>query len=136
MLRAFKSYHAFRGDSSFFTWAYVILARTAYAANQAHAKGVPSDYALGQPQRLPPVDRAVVLNEDARAAIDAIRSLPERQREMVTLHFLEEMTYPEIAAALQVSIGTVKATIFEAKASLRSALREKGMGKKAFYVVS
>ena len=131
MLRAFKSYGAFRGDSSFFTWAYAILARTAQAANHAHTKCLPSDYALSQPQHLPPVDRAVVLNEDARVLIDAIRSLPARQREMVTLHFLEDLGYAEIAAALAVSVGTVKATIFQAKAALRSVLARKGIGRKA-----
>ncbi len=131
MLRAFKSYGAFRGESSFFTWAYAILARAAKAANQAQAKGLPGDYALGVPQTLPPVDHAVVLNDDARAAIDAIRALPQRQREMVTLHFLEDLGYAEIAAALEVSVGTVKATIFEARASLRSALARKGIGRKA-----
>jgi RNA polymerase sigma-70 factor (ECF subfamily) len=135
MLRAFKSYGAFRGDSSFFTWAYAILARAAQAANQAHTKCLPSDYALSQPQQLPPVDWAVVLKEDARVLIDAIRSLPTRQREMVTLHFLEDLCYAEIAAALEVSVGTVKATIFEARASLRSALARKGIGRKASDVV-
>jgi RNA polymerase sigma-70 factor (ECF subfamily) len=135
LLRAFKSYGAFRGDSSFFTWAYAILSRAAQAANRAHTKGVPSDYALSQPQHLPPVDRAVVLNEDARAVIEAIRSLPERQREMVTLRFLEDLGYAEIAATLAVSVGTVKATLFEAKMSLRSALARQGIRKKASHVV-
>jgi RNA polymerase sigma-70 factor (ECF subfamily) len=136
MLRAFKSYGAFRGDSSFFTWAYAILSRAAQAANRAHTKGVPAGYALTQPQHLPPVDRAVVRHEEAAAVIDAIRSLPERQREMLTLHFLEEQTYAEIAAALHVAVGTVKATLFEAKKALRSTLTAKGVRQKASYGVS
>jgi RNA polymerase sigma-70 factor, ECF subfamily len=136
MLRAFKSYGAFRGDSSFFTWAYAILSRAAQAANRAHNEGVPGDYALSQPQHLPPVDRTVVLREEAAAVIDAIRSLPERQREMLTLHLVEQQTYAEIAAALHVAVGTVKATLFQAKAALRSALTTKGVPQKASYDVS
>ncbi len=136
MLRAFKSYGAFRGDSSFFTWGYAILTRSAQAANRAHAKAVPGDYALSQPHHLPPVDRAVVLQEEAAALIDAIRCLPERQREVVTLHFLEEQPYAEIAAALQIAVGTVKATIFEARTALRASLAAKGIRKTASYGMS
>ncbi len=135
MLRAFKAYGSFRGDSSFLTWAYAILARVAQAANRRHVNRLPSDLANDQPLPLPPVDRAVVAEEDARCLIDAIRSLPDRQREMVTLHFLEHFRYAEIADALGVSVGTVKATLFEAKVSLRRALARKGLGRKELYVL-
>jgi len=77
------------------------------------------------------VDRAVVAGEEYRCLIDAIRELPERQREMVTLHFLQEVSYDEIAQALGVSVGTVKATVFQAKASLRTALTKRGIRRKA-----
>ena len=136
MLRAFKSYTSFRGDSSFLTWTYTILARVAQASNEGRSRCIPADYSMSQPQQLPPVDRAVIIDEDARCVIDAIRSLPERQREIVTLRFLEELSYGEIAEALAISLGTVKATIFEAKMSLRSALAAKGIRRKAIYVLS
>ncbi len=136
MLSAYKSYGSFRGDSSFLTWAYRILVRTAHAANHKRAKVLPAEYGLSQPQHLPPADRAVVLNEDAREVIDAIRELPERQREMITLHLLEELSYAEIGSAMEVSLGTVKATIFEAKTSLRAALARKGIVRRSIHVLS
>ncbi len=121
-MRAVKAYPSFRGDASFLTWTYSILLRTARDANRSRAQGIPHDYAMNAPQHLPPVDRAAILDEDARRLVDAVRSLPERQREMVTLHFLRELPYAEIAEALGVSVGTVKATMFEAKMSLRAML--------------
>jgi len=136
VVRACKSYASFRGDSSFLTWTYTILARVAQASNQGRSRCIPADYAMSQPQQLPPVDRAVIIDDDARCVIEAIRSLPERQREMVTLRFLEELSYAEIAEALAISVGTVKATIFEAKMSLRSTLAGKGIRRKASYVLS
>jgi RNA polymerase sigma-70 factor (ECF subfamily) len=135
LMRAFKAYPAFRGDSSFLTWTYAILLRVAQAANRG-AKGIPADYTTSLPQQLPPVDHAMILDEDARRLIDAVRSLPERQREMVTLHFLRELPYAEIAKALGVSVGTVKATLFEAKMSLRAALAAKGLHRRAENVLS
>ena len=77
-----------------------------------------------RPDALPPVDAAVIEDEAARRVIDAIRALPRRQREMATLHFLDERPYREIAEALGVSVGSVKATIFTAKQSLRAALAD------------
>lgn len=136
VLRAFKSYPSFRGQASFFTWVYTILARVAHATNQSRSRPIPADYAVDRPQALPPVDRTVMANEQARALIDAVRSLPERQREMITLYFLEELSYSEIAAALTVSVGTVKATMFQAKTALRSALAKNGIRRKAAHVLS
>ncbi len=136
MLTAFKSYDSFRGDASFFTWAYRILVRAAHAANQKQARVLPSEFAMSQTEQLPPADRAVILDEEARGVIDAIRALPARQREIITLHLLEHLSYAEISSATEVSLGTVKATIFQAKTSLRAALASKGIVRKAIHEVS
>jgi RNA polymerase sigma factor (sigma-70 family) len=136
LLSAYKSYGSFRRDSLFLTWSYTILARCAHTANRKRGKLPPSDYIMKQPEPLPPADRAVVLDEDVRAVVDAIRELPERQREIITLYLLEELSYAEIGAAMGVAIGTVKATIFEAKVSLRKALAKKGFGKSSIHVLS
>jgi len=129
MLSAYKAFGSFRGDSSFLTWTYRILARAAGAANRKQARVLPDEYAASQPEHLPPADRSVLLDDDARAVINAIRALPERQREIITLYLLKELSYAEISEAMQVSLGTVKATIFEAKKSLRAALAGKGIQK-------
>jgi RNA polymerase sigma-70 factor (ECF subfamily) len=136
MLSAYKSYASFRGDSSFLTWAYRILARAAQAANHKQAKVLPAEYALTQPQHLPPVDRTIILDEEAREVVDAIRSLPERQREIITLYLLKQLSYAEISSAIDISLGTVKATIFEAKISLRAALARRGIVKRSIHVLS
>jgi len=133
MLSAFKSYGSFRGDSSFLTWSYRILVRAAQAANRKQVKFLPDDYAASQPQQLPPADRAVILDEDASGVINAIRSLPERQREIITLYLLKELSYSEISSAMGVSVGTVKATIFQAKTSLRAALASKGIIRRPIH---
>lgn len=136
MLSAYKAFGSFRGDSSFLTWAYRILARAAQAANRKYAKVLPIEYAASQPQQLPPADRSVLLDDDARVVIDAIRSLPERQREIITLYLLKELSYAEISSTMQISLGTVKATIFEAKTSLRTALARKGIVKTSIHELS
>jgi RNA polymerase sigma-70 factor (ECF subfamily) len=110
--------------------------RAAHAANRKRAKVLPAEFTVSQPQQIPSADRSVVLSEDAREVIDAIRELPERQREMITLFLLKELSYAEIASAMEVSLGTVKATLFEAKMSLRAALARRGIVKRSIHDLS
>nr|WP_082535104.1 SigE family RNA polymerase sigma factor [Nonomuraea pusilla] len=52
----------------------------------------------------------------------ALEELPERMRAAVVLRYYEDMTEPEIARTLGISVGTVKSTVSRAMAKLRSAL--------------
>lgn len=56
------------------------------------------------------------LAEVVRRALDR---LPQRMRAAVMLRYFEDMTEPEIAALLGVSLGTVKSTVSRAVARLR-----------------
>jgi RNA polymerase sigma-70 factor (sigma-E family) len=48
-----------------------------------------------------------------------VRSLPERARAVVVLRYYEQMTEPEVADALGISVGTVKSQCSRAMATLR-----------------
>ncbi|TDE42568.1 SigE family RNA polymerase sigma factor [Nonomuraea mesophila] len=52
----------------------------------------------------------------------ALEELPERMRAAIVLRYYEDMTEPEIARTLGISVGTVKSTVSRAMAKLRSAL--------------
>ena len=56
------------------------------------------------------------LAETLRRAVDR---LPQRMRAAVVLRYFEDMTEAEVAAALGVSLGTVKSTVSRAVAKLR-----------------
>lgn len=53
----------------------------------------------------------------------AVRRLPDRQRTAVALYYLEDWSVAEVAAAMDVTAGTVKATLAGAREALRRALR-------------
>jgi RNA polymerase sigma factor (sigma-70 family) len=59
--------------------------------------------------------------EEARAAIAA---LPERQRLVLFLRYYADLDYDAIGAALDVSSGTVGATLYAAHVALRRSLEE------------
>lgn len=73
-------------------------------------------------------DRGGRLPDDALADTDevftALRSLPERQRTVVVLRFYEDLPEKDIAAAMGISIGTVKSTLHRGLERLRAELGE------------
>jgi RNA polymerase sigma factor (sigma-70 family) len=62
--------------------------------------------------------------EAAGELIPLIALLPERQRLALFLRYYADLDYRRIAAALDVEVGTVSATLSNAHAALRRSLRE------------
>lgn len=54
---------------------------------------------------------------------DAMDRLPELQRQALILYAEEEMSYAEIADAMETSIGTIKSRLYHAKQNLRRWMR-------------
>ena len=54
-----------------------------------------------------------------------VRRLPERQRVAVVLHYLDDLSVDQVAAAMGVAVGTVKALLFKARQKLSADLGSK-----------
>jgi RNA polymerase sigma-70 factor (ECF subfamily) len=63
-------------------------------------------------------------NEIVSNVRQAVARLPAGQREVVTLVDLEEFSYAEVAAILEIPIGTVMSRLSRARIALREKLRE------------
>jgi RNA polymerase sigma-70 factor (sigma-E family) len=70
----------------------------------------------------PPSDEAVLLREEQRAVIAAIRTLSSRQREVVILRYWQNLSEAEIAETLGISCGAVKSHAHRAMAALAEKL--------------
>jgi len=74
------------------------------------------------------VDR--VTRMDAAAVVVSLQAVDEVFRAPLTLFYLEDLSYQEIAETLEVPIGTVMSRLSRGKAQLRAALaREEAEGK-------
>ena len=131
ILEAVKGYGGFRGNSSATTWMYTILLRVVSAGKRRGDETVAlGEEAAERPDGRPAPEDAAAGDEESRAVIRAIRSLPPRQREIVTLYCIENLTYAEVAEALGVSTGTVKDSMFKAKKALRRSLSAMGVERE------
>jgi len=86
---------------------------------------------------LPPAEADIAADEvdrvtrlDAASVVAALQSVDEIFRAPLTLFYLEELSYQEIAETLEVPIGTVMSRLSRGKAQLRAALaKEETSGK-------
>jgi RNA polymerase sigma-70 factor (sigma-E family) len=57
-------------------------------------------------------------HETSRLVMDAVRTLPERQRACVVLRYFEDLPEAQIAEVLDCSVGTVKSQLSKARVKL------------------
>jgi len=69
-----------------------------------------------------PADAPVLAAARRAAVLDAMRSLPERQREVLALRYYLDLSEAEIAEALGISRGAVKSHASRGSAALRTLL--------------
>ena len=69
-------------------------------------------------------EAALLVSEEHREVLTAVRRLPDRQREVLVLRFYLDLDEGEIAAALRISRGTVKSTSSRGIAALGRMLGE------------
>ncbi len=67
-------------------------------------------------------DRRVLLAEEHREVIAAMRRLPARQREVIVLRYWSELSEPQIAATLGISVGSVKSSASRGRDAIAAIL--------------
>ena len=121
-VKAWRAAEAFDVTRELGPWLATIARRTAIDVHRREARHPTSTLDDATPAtvvELPVgVERSYEIGE-VRAAIDA---LPPDEREIVRLQHLEELTHAEVAARLDLPIGTVKSRSFRAHKRLAGLL--------------
>ena len=125
-VRAWRNLGGFRGGSAFRTWLHRVAINVIRTSQTRQGRLARLFVARRRDDQMPdppsgdePVDATVA----RRQLIDrALATLPEELRVAVTLRDMQGLEYKEIAAALDVPIGTVESRIFRARQKLRPLL--------------
>ena len=72
----------------------------------------------------PSAEASMLVGEERRATVAALRRLPPRQREALVLRYFADLPEQETAEAMGISRGTVKSTTVRGLAALGRMLRE------------
>jgi RNA polymerase sigma-70 factor (ECF subfamily) len=122
LLRAYRGFDRYAPGTNIKAWLYTILQRVRTDALRKRGRS-PETVELADDG--PPVPGAQQGALQWRDLDQALRSLPEAFRSAVVLRDVEELSYGEIATALDVPIGTVMSRIHRGRALIRAALQEK-----------
>jgi len=125
-LRAWRSLASFRGEASLRTWLLRIAINVSRSAVARHRATEALDE-LPEPESLDPApDRTADLDRARRAVRAAVAKLPPRQREVVALKIFSDMTYGDVATAMDLTTGAVKAHLHQAVVNLRRLMGDGG----------
>jgi RNA polymerase sigma-70 factor, ECF subfamily len=127
-LRAFRTRNEFRGESGLTTWLVRIAINLAYDHNRnrkwafwrrlSRMEEI-SASRLVDSGRSP--EQAMIDSQSLNAVWVAVGRLPDRQRTVFLLRFIEEMTLEEIGAVMNLKLGTVKSHLHRAIETVRLA---------------
>jgi RNA polymerase sigma-70 factor, ECF subfamily len=126
-VRVYRSIRGFRGDAALSTWLYAITSRVCLGRLGAADRRMwrESDDALLTLRDHGPDPRATAERQELEQALQrAIAELPEDRRIVVVLRDLEGLAYEEIAAALEIEVGTVKSRLHRARLELKTRLEK------------
>jgi RNA polymerase sigma-70 factor (sigma-E family) len=87
-------------------------------------RGVESSYTPPRVADGPGAEEDVLVTERRGVVLDALRALPERQREVLALRYYLDLSETEIAAALGISRGAVKSHASRGVAALRAVMED------------
>ena len=125
-LRAYRTFARLRPDSNPRAWLYKIATNCAYTRLNQTKKQSERLALLKHAATEPAVAGDV---SSHRAAMDRrlsvlMNQLPAKQKACVTLRFLQDLDYPEIAQVVGCSQESARANVYQAIRRLRLALKE------------
>ena len=126
-LKVFRKLHTFNHESQFFTWLYRITANAATDhLSRASSRrlrlvedtGVFERAAEAYESPTAPLEQ----QELAQVTREIVASLPEKFRTILVLREFEGLSYTDIAAVLDIQLGTVESRLFRARQRFKDAL--------------
>lgn len=120
--------HALRDGSKVKTWLFTTLYREFLRGRRRGARTTAlADLPPGE-EDPPAAEVNLAAGMDAQAVVEALQEVDEAFRVPLTLFYLEDLQYQEIADMLEVPIGTVMSRLSRGKVQLRAAMAKKETG--------
>ena len=133
-VRIYRKLDGFRGECEFTTWLHQIVVNLAHNKHRWwHRRGRSQSEPLTGGRQIAALtdapDTVAVQNEYGRKLSARMAALPADYRTVLVLRNVEDLSYDEIAAVLQCSLGTVKSRIARARDALRESMNDDELPK-------
>lgn len=134
-IKAYGSLSSFRGDSKFSVWIYRITTNVCldFLRSKSRKQQVSltvsdddEDAQLDIPDPKADPEQQLMQKISMQSVEEGLKTLPDKQRQILVMRELGGMSYAEIGAALSLEEGTVKSRIFRARKRLCTFLLDSG----------
>ena len=127
-MAVFRSLHTLKERRAFPAYVYRVARNAALAhLRKRSAEAATLEEAVESAELPGEEQEEDFSSEDAERVHWGLAKLPLAQREVLTLHFLADLSLEEIGEVVGIPVGTVKSRLFHAKRGLRAVLvREEG----------
>ena len=134
-IKAYGSLSSFRGDSKFSVWIYRIATNVCldFLRSKSRKQQVSltvsdddEDAQLDIPDPKAAPEQQLMQKMSMQSVEEGLKTLPDKQRQILVMRELGGMSYAEIGAALSLEEGTVKSRIFRARKRLCTFLLDSG----------
>ena len=121
-VKAYRLLKGFRGDCNFSTWLYQVTASVCLTELSRRKKRQTVErHPFRECKDVDKPQECSDLPEVIRYCVD---KLPERYWQIITLYYLKELPYEEIATALRIPKGTLKTWMHRARNQLRKIMEK------------
>ncbi|MDG5788633.1 sigma-70 family RNA polymerase sigma factor [Evansella sp. AB-P1] len=128
-IKCFEKYDQFNQQSSIKTWVYRIAVNHCkdYLRSWHHRKVTLNEKVMNYiPSKAKHVEEEIITKSEEDSLVNAVMGLPIKYREVVFLHYYEELTLLEISKVPNVNINTLKSRLKRAKELLKHKMIEEG----------
>ena len=134
-IKAYGSLSSFRGDSKFSVWIYRITTNVCldFLRSKSRKQQVSltvsdddEDAQLDIPGPKADPEQQLIKKISMQSVEEGLKTLPDKQRQILVMRELGGMSYAEIGKALSIEEGTVKSRIFRARKRLCIFLLDSG----------
>jgi RNA polymerase sigma-70 factor (ECF subfamily) len=128
-MKAWQNLDQFRGDSKLSTWLYIIAQNEAlgFLKRMAQEREQMVDDADGYLMAQAEADTNFDGDAVQRRLLKAIAALPDKQRQVFTLRYYDEMPYEEMSRMLGTSVGALKASYHFAAEKVEAYMKREEM---------
>jgi RNA polymerase sigma factor (sigma-70 family) len=138
--KAFKNLHQYSPTYAFSTWLFKIASnncidflrrkKSTYISIENNGDTTENNEASKLKSKEPDPEEKLIRQQKAILLHHVVRRLKPRYRTLVELRYFREFSYEEIAAELNLPLGTVKAQLFRARDMLFKLIENTEMGKE------
>ena len=123
-IKAYKNIGKFKQDSKFYTWIYRIATNESLNfINKNKKRAISGIEEHAEVLKRINADPYFDGNDAQAILLQAIQTLPEKQRLVFNMKYYDEMTYKEISEILETSVGALKASYHHATKKIETFVK-------------